>query len=251
VYAGVAETRGAWDVRLEALVVDGLVRGGESPDTPLSQIAALGWRATGPVTSIVGTASDQPAADVLTEVHRIARSNGCDVATAVHGTRLVVVLAGVEDLARIAQALMPNFGPGPVVVGPLAPDASLASAVTQSALSGLRAAGGWPSAPRPVMADQLLPERILMGDATARAELLDNVYRPLARTGDVLLDTLRAFLDSGGALEATGRALFVHANTVRYRLRRIAEICGESPTDARGAYTLQVALTVGGLDELG
>jgi DNA-binding PucR family transcriptional regulator len=77
------------------------------------------------------------------------------------------------------------------------------------------------------------------------------VYRPLARADDVLLDTLRAFLDAGGALEATARALFVHANTVRYRLRRVSEICGESPTDARGAFTLQFALAIGGLDEIG
>ncbi len=56
----------------------------------------------------------------------------------------------------------------------------------------------------------------------------------------MLLETLRAFLDAGGALEATARALFVHTNTVRYRLRRVAEICGESPTDPRGAYVAAV-----------
>ena len=198
VYAGVAETRGAWDVRLEALVIDGLVRGGDSPDAPLSQIAALGWRTTGPITAIVGTAPDRPASDVLSDLHRVARLAGCDAAAAVHGTRLVTVIAGVHDLTKIATALLPHFGPGPVVVGPLAPDVSLASAVTQAALSGLRAAPGWPSAPRPVTADQLLPERILLGDVAAREELLATVYRPLARADDVLLDTLRAFLDAGG-----------------------------------------------------
>jgi DNA-binding PucR family transcriptional regulator len=40
----------------------------------------------------------------------------------------------------------------------------------------------------------------------------------------------------------------VHANTVRYRLRRVAEVCGEAPTDARGAFTIQVALTLGRLE---
>ena len=61
------------------------------------------------------------------------------------------------------------------------------------------------------------------------------------------MDTLTAFLDSGGALEATARNLFVHANTVRYRLRRIAEVCGETPTEARGAFVLRVALALGRL----
>ena len=39
--------------------------------------------------------------------------------------------------------------------------------------------------------------------------------------------------------------LFVHPNTVRYRLKRITDVTGLSPTDARDAYTLRVALTLG------
>ena len=124
-------------------------------------------------------------------------------------------------------------------------------AVTRAALSGLRAVAAWPNAPRPVSADALLPERALAGDAEAREALVVNVYEPLVRAGEVVLDTVSTFLDSGGALETTARALFVHANTVRYRLRRVAEICGEAPTDPRGALTLRVALALGRLDLLG
>ena len=76
-----------------------------------------------------------------------------------------------------------------------------------------------------------------------------HVYRPLTKAGDVLLDTVTAFLASGGGLETTARALFVHANTVRYRLRRVGEVCGEPPTDPRGAFTIQVALALGRLDD--
>jgi DNA-binding PucR family transcriptional regulator len=39
----------------------------------------------------------------------------------------------------------------------------------------------------------------------------------------------------------------VHANTVRYRLRRAAEITGMSVTDPRQAYTYRVAMTLGRL----
>jgi len=251
VYAGVAETRGAWDVRLEALVIDGLVRGGDDPDVPLAQLAALGWRATGPITAVVGSAPDRAGNDVLADLHRTARQAGCELAAAVHGARLVTVIAGAPDQLAIARTLEPLFGEGPIVAGPLAPDVALASTVTQAALSGLRAVRGWPSAPRPVLADQLLPERVLLGDLRAREELLATIYRPLSKAGDVHLDTLRAFLDAGGALEATARALFVHTNTVRYRLRRVAEICGESPVDPRGAYVLRFALALGALDDIG
>jgi DNA-binding PucR family transcriptional regulator len=41
--------------------------------------------------------------------------------------------------------------------------------------------------------------------------------------------------------------LFVHANTVRYRLRRITELSGYSPSNPRHAYTLRIALTLGRL----
>ena len=44
VYARAAETRGAWDARLEALVVDALLRG-ETDDALHSRVAALGWNA--------------------------------------------------------------------------------------------------------------------------------------------------------------------------------------------------------------
>ncbi|MDQ2957864.1 MAG: PucR family transcriptional regulator, partial [Actinomycetota bacterium] len=43
VYASAAETRGAWDARLEALVVDALLRG-EQDQSLASRVAALGWR---------------------------------------------------------------------------------------------------------------------------------------------------------------------------------------------------------------
>ena len=43
--------------------------------------------------------------------------------------------------------------------------------------------------------------------------------------------------------------LFVHTNTIRYRLRRIAEVCGYTPTEPRDAFTLRVALTLGRLED--
>ena len=69
--------------------------------------------------------------------------------------------------SRPPTALLPNFGAGPVVVGPIAADVGAASAVTQAALSGCGPRPAWPAAPRPVSADALLPERALAGDASA------------------------------------------------------------------------------------
>jgi PucR C-terminal helix-turn-helix domain/GGDEF-like domain len=248
VYASAAENRGSWDSRLEALVIDNLVSGSVIGDPLPSQFAALGWRDSGPIAAIVGSAPDGSAEVALAELHAHTRRLGLDAMAGVHADRLVAIVGGTSDPLEVGTRLLPAFGPGPVVVGPPAKDLGDAVAVTRAALSGLRAVPAWPGAPRPVSADALLPERALAGDADARQQLIDSVYKPLLAAGDVLLETVAAFLDAGGALEATARALFVHANTVRYRLRRVAEVCGEAPTEARGALTLRVALVLGRLD---
>jgi hypothetical protein len=251
VYAIAAETRGSWDDRLEALVIDSLVRGTDFGDPLPSQLAALGWAGSGSIVAVVGTQPDGAPRDVLAETHTFTRRLGLDAMAGVHGNRLVIVFGGAGDPNAVAAKLVPAFGEGPIVISPVAHEVASASQVTRAALSGLRAVAAWPGAPRPVSADALLPERTLAGDVDARETLIDSVYRPLVAAGDVLIDTVSTFLESGGALEATARALFVHANTVRYRLRRVAEVCGETPSDPRGAFTLRLALTLGRLDQLG
>jgi hypothetical protein len=249
VYAMAAEARGAWDDRLEALVIDSLVRGSGIGDPLPSQLAALGWNATGAVAAVVGPAPDKPAAEALTEAHAVTRRLGLDAMVGVHGARLVIVFGGAADPVAAAHNLVAVFGDGPVVIGPVA-DLSDASAVTRAALSGLRAASAWPGAPRPVSAEALLPERALAGDAEARDELIKTVYDPLVMAGDVILETVSTFLDSGGSLDVTAKQLFVHANTVKNRLRRASEICGQAPTESRGALTMRIALIIGRLGQL-
>jgi hypothetical protein len=245
VYASFAENRGAWDARLEALVVDALVRGERSEELP-GRAAALGWADTQPVTVLVGAA---PAdGDAHTAVRRAARSQGCEVLVGVHAEQLVVVLGGAERVSAAATRVAEEFAPGPVVLGPVVDRLSAAGGSAAAALAGLRAARAWPGAPRPVTADALLPERALDGDPLARAALSERVVLPLRGAGGEVLDTVRAVLAGGGNLEASARALFVHPNTVRYRLKRAAELTGLVATDARGAWTLHVALALADLD---
>lgn len=101
--------------------------------------------------------------------------------------------------------------------------------------------------PRPMRADDVLPERALLGDVTARRELVDVVYASLAAAGpdDPTMVTVATFLDSGNSLEATAKELNVHPNTVRYRLKRAAESTGWDATDPREAYVLTTAITLG------
>jgi DNA-binding PucR family transcriptional regulator len=98
-------------------------------------------------------------------------------------------------------------------------------------------------------ADDLLPERALAGDSLARSTLLDLYFHPLAQNSGELLQTLRTYLDCGRSLELTAKTLFVHANTVRYRLKRIYEEISADATDPRTAFVLQVALLLGAIND--
>lgn len=247
VYARAAESRGAWDARLQALLVDALLRG-DSSDVLASRAAALGWADAPPVAVVVGRSPGGDVAVVLHAVYRAARRSRLEVIAGVHGDRLVVVVGGAVEPVIAATSLDSAFGEGPVVVGPAVPSLDQATESARAALAGFRAAQAWPGAPSPVAADDLLPERVLSGDMDARRKLRHDVFGALTRAGSGLLETLDAFFASGGVLESAARELYVHPNTVRYRLRRVSEVTALSPLDGRDAFALRMALTVGRLD---
>jgi DNA-binding PucR family transcriptional regulator len=243
-YADAAEARGNWDSRMEASVVDAVVRGDTGPEL-LSRAAALNWDTTAPATVMVGTPPPGRESHASQDVRDIAARHGRAALTDVHGTYLVAIVSGqLTQTEKVYGALLDAFSDGPVVIGPTAPMLTAAYHSASEAISGMNAVTGWRGAPRPVLARELLPERALMGDASAVAALHTDVMRPLADAGPTLTETLDAYLDCGGAIEACARKLFVHPNTVRYRLRRIADFTGRDPTLPRDAYVLRVAATV-------
>jgi DNA-binding PucR family transcriptional regulator len=246
-YADAAEARGSWDSRMEATVVDAVVRGDTGPEL-LSRAAALNWDTNAPATVVVGTPAPDRENHASQDVRDIAARHGRAALTDVHGTYLVAIVSGqLTPTEKVFGALLDAFSDGPVVIGPTAPMLTAAYHSASEAISGMNAVTGWRGAPRPVLARELLPERALMGDAAAIAALHTDVMRPLADAGPTLTETLDAYLDCGGAIEACARKLFVHPNTVRYRLRRIADFTGRDPTLPRDAYVLRVAATVGHL----
>jgi hypothetical protein len=257
VYARAAEARGLWDARLEALVVDSILSGEYDDELP-SRIAALGWNGHGEVCVLVGTTPRMLDVDQL---RRTARHLDADVLIGVQGNRLVLVIGRAEPapvegddkttpplpFIEIARRLEPGFGPGHLVLGHEVPTLVDASKSAKAALAGFAVAKSWRNATRPVLADDLLPERAFAGDPLARATLINRVYKPLQEHSTELLGTLWCYLDNGRSLEATARELFVHPNTVRYRLKRISEVIGWDATGAREALILQAALIVGSM----
>jgi hypothetical protein len=254
VYAAAAEVRGAWDARLEALVIDGLVRGLEpsgpgSPlgDSLLSRAAALGWRSSENVVAIAGVAPAGEPEPTLVALHRVARSAGADLLAGVHGRALLSLVGAPDDPLRLLAAMLDCYAAGPVVIGPVVLGLTAATGSAQAALGGLRVVGAWPAAPRPVSARALLGERVLGGEPAADRELMATVYEPLAAAGGDLIETVAAYVEGAGSIDGAARMLFVHANTVRYRLRRVFELTGLQATDARDGFLLRVALVHGRL----
>ncbi|GAB3821355.1 fatty acid biosynthesis transcriptional regulator FasR [Tessaracoccus terricola] len=247
IYARAAEARGAWDSRIEATVVDAVVRA-ETDESVLSRASTLGWPSSSKVVVAIAGA---PKEARIEDLRRAARHLGLEMLAAPQGDRLVCIFGGprvtdpVETCDLISQ-LEDHFAEGNVIVGPVAENLAGAPASARAAASGFRAAKAWPEGPRTMLSVDLLPERALAGDGHARRTLSHDIYGAL-RGSKELLETCVGFLDSGSSTEATARALFIHPNTVRYRVKRIQDITGYNPTDAREAYVLRMAVTLGRL----
>ncbi len=152
VYASAAESRGAWDTRLEALVVDAVVRGDTGPEM-LSRAATLNWDATAPATVLVGIPpSDQVT--VVGSVHTLAARHGRAALAVIQGSRLVMVVSGnLGDIGYpspfLVDLLAESFSEGPVVIGPTTRTLSAAHVSAVEAMAGMEAVVGWRGAPRP------------------------------------------------------------------------------------------------------
>lgn len=247
VYARAAEERGAWDARLEALVVDAVLRD-EADDEVRSQASALRWPRRGGIAVVVGsTPVGVEPETVVDGVRGAARAAGHSALVGVHGDRTIALLDASTDAIAAGQAVQDGLGTDPIVVGPVAASLREAAASARDALAARRVVRAWPGAPRPVTSEALLPERAVAGDEAASQTLVRTVYAPLAADRGPLLETIDTYLAVGCSIEGASRRLLVHPNTVRYRLRRVNDLTGWSPSDPRGQFALRTALVLGRL----
>jgi DNA-binding PucR family transcriptional regulator len=67
----------------------------------------------------------------------------------------------------------------------------------------------------------------ILADRELGDELKRRYLDPLMDSSDIaqtLVETTRRYLENGMRVEATAKAMFLHANTLRYRLRRFEEL---------------------------
>ncbi|MDF9811498.1 hypothetical protein M2266_000729 [Streptomyces sp. SPB162] len=98
---------------------------------------------------------------------------------------------------------------------------------------------------RPVFVDDHLSTLLLLQDEPLAKALAARWLRPLAgltpRQSERLELTLLAWLEGGGAPEAA-KALSVHPQTVRYRMRQLEKLFGQGLRDPRTRFELEMAL---------
>lgn len=161
---------------------------------------------------------------------------------------------GEERAVRIAQDFLDRVGERmrPVVgIGPVAQDlAGLvhARASTDRAVRVLRGGRGVRRVAR--LAD-IQVEALMLELRDLAAARGDRPTGSLARLIDYdqrhrsfLVETLRAWLDAFGDVGAASEALYVHPNTFRYRLRRVAEVGEIDLTDPEARFVAMLQLRV-------
>ncbi|WP_420706889.1 PucR family transcriptional regulator [Streptomyces sp. NRRL F-2664] len=154
---------------------------------------------------------------------------------------LLVPTPDPEVRAPLEQLLRGRFA----AVGHAVPLRDTASSLRWA----LRLAGLTPSRPgvepRVVFVDDHLSTLLLLQDEPLAHALAARWLRPLAdltpRQSERLEVTLLAWLEGGGAPEAA-KALSVHPQTVRYRMRQLEKLFGTGLRDPRTRFELEMAL---------
>ncbi|MEJ1089784.1 GAF domain-containing protein [Microbacterium sp. Mu-80] len=158
----------------------------------------------------------------------------------------VAVLAPGVDAARhvvdeLGEATSAVFSRGATLVDALA----AASATWRSA----RLARGLELPPGIVDAVTLAPYDLLFGDDGQRlSEFVDAELRPLRdweqTRGTPLVATLAALFDHQWSLVAAARALHVHLNTLKQRVRRLESLLGDDLQRPEARFRLELAVRI-------
>ncbi|MFC4066303.1 PucR family transcriptional regulator [Actinoplanes subglobosus] len=224
------EQAGEGDRRRRQLA-DLLLAGGSPPDVVRDAAAGIGWPGVDVVVPVLLPA-DQA---------RDARFRfGADGVVAERGRDAVLLLrAGPRtERAALAEALHGRAA----VVGP----ALAWTEVPQAVRLAERTAELVTPGAAPAFVDEHFAALALRGEPGALAVLTAHRLAPLAGLRDsqreAFLLTLSSWLRHWGSRTAVASELFVHPQTVSYRLNRLRELLGDDLDDPRIRFELQLVL---------
>ena len=257
-YADLAEARNGRKAATESRIIRHLIE--KTADTrTVDELSRLGWRTEFDCFAIVGEARGNDDVQGMENARQpmhtaVAHQGGRALVGENEGLMVVLIDPDRSGTpADFCASILRFFtDESAVCLGPLRHGISGAEASIRAALSTHAAAPAvadpiTAALPRPLHADDLLPERALNGDTDAADQLYQEVYVSLAGQDPdgPLPTTLLTFLRSGNSLEVTAKKLGIHPNTVRYRLRRCVEVTGWDAMDPRESFVLQAALIIG------
>jgi hypothetical protein len=225
---------------------------------PTDQVHAAAQRAewAPPVGLIAVVLPESRVADVLARIDSRTLQPVDDIPGLDPG---VTVLLVPDPDARFHAGLARGLAGDGAVIGPVRPWLEASNSFQRAlrawrlGLAGLppgASAGGSgvPAAGRVVDTEEVLPELLVGADPAALADLRTRALAPLSGLRPAvrarLVETLRAWLLYRGRRDDVANALFVHPQTVRYRMGQVRELFGDSLDDPRVTLELTLALTL-------
>jgi PucR C-terminal helix-turn-helix domain len=158
----------------------------------------------------------------------------------------LTVLLVPDAGGRSRPALLRSLDGRDAVVGPARPWTEVQasySRILRTLELGLTAEGS-----APLDTEQRLADLVLRADGEALADLRAQALAPLDDLApgarEKLADTLRSWLLHHGRREQIAAELFVHPQTVRYRMGQLRELYGKRLEDPRTVLELTIALGV-------
>jgi hypothetical protein len=221
--------------RLAALLV-----GGAAGHDQAAAADRAGWSPPRSLTAVLLPEAQAREALTLLDTRTLQLSDLPDVAPAAELT--VLLVPDAEGSSR--PGLLRSLHGRRAVVGPARPWQQAADSYGRA----LRASrlGPAPEGPAPLDTERRLPELVLRADEGALADLRADVLAPLAPLGpsvrDRLSETLRSWLLHHGRRERVAAELFVHPQTVRYRMTQVRDLYGDRLEDPETVLALTIAL---------
>ena len=231
-------------------------------DPPASQEAVrqaartAGWALPRAIAALVAgdaerrTPDDQRPGDEVADAAatRLARRlGGGALGGAVGGVACVFVPDPAAPGRR--RQLDTLLGEETAVLGPTVPWAEASASLRRATRAYRLVASGHLRARGLVEAERHLAALLLAADPETAEDLARTRLAPLAGLADGprarLTETLRAWLDRPGQVQAVAGVLSVHPQTVRYRVRKLRELFGDALEDPERRFELSLALRVG------
>ena len=217
-----------------------LLRGG-SPDALEAAAERADWKPPRLLTAVV--LPDLRARGVLSQVDPQTLQPTEQVPGLEEHPDLTVLLVP-SSTGRARNTLLRRLSGREAVVGPARPWLQVMDSYDRA----LRVVGlGLESpSPAPLDTEHHLPELILGADDTAMRDLRLQVLAPLddlrPAVAEKLRETLRSWLLHHGRRDEIAAELFVHPQTVRYRMQQLREVYGDRLEDPDWVLRLTLAL---------